>query len=266
MIPSLTLSITAVLSLVPAALLPYRREPVRDGLFWTLLAVGIAGSSLFVWIILSSGWHTGLAPALWVTISASLLLFALFAGAIRQAWRLAPLLFPYLILIGAIATVWLHEPERPLPSGTPPSWLALHILLSVATYALLTIGAIAGLAVTLQERSLKKKKPTRLTRLLPSVSDGESIQVRLLVAGAVILGCDLISGMAAQYFETQTLLELNHKVAFSLLTFAVIVVLLIIHARTGIRGRRIGRYVLVAYLLITLAYPGVKFVTDVLLT
>ena len=30
-------------------------------------------------------------------------------------------------------------------------------------------------------------------------------------------------------------------------------------------GRRAARYVLVAYLLLTLGYPGVKFVTDVLL-
>ena len=32
-----------------------------------------------------------------------------------------------------------------------------------------------------------------------------------------------------------------------------------------IRGRRAARIVLLAYLLLTLAYPGVKFVTDVIL-
>lgn len=266
MVNSLALSISALVALVPAGLLPFRREPARDGLFWALLAVAVAGPAALVWNTFAFGWHTGLAPALWVTVAASLVLFAGFAAFLREAWRLAPLLLPYLIVVGAVATVWLHQPERPMSVDTPTAWLALHIVLSVATYALLTIGAIAGLAVTLQERALKNKRPTRLTRLLPSVADGEFLQVRLLFAGAVILGCDLLSGMAAQYFETGRLLAFNHKVAFSLLTFAIILVLLTVHVWTGTRGRRIGRYVLVAYLLITLAYPGVKFVTDVLLT
>jgi ABC-type uncharacterized transport system permease subunit len=38
------------------------------------------------------------------------------------------------------------------------------------------------------------------------------------------------------------------------------------HFWIGIRGRRAARIVLLAYLLITLAYPGVKFVTDVVLS
>jgi ABC-type uncharacterized transport system permease subunit len=33
----------------------------------------------------------------------------------------------------------------------------------------------------------------------------------------------------------------------------------------GIRGKRVARLALLAYLLLTLAYPGVKFVTDVLM-
>jgi ABC-type uncharacterized transport system permease subunit len=35
--------------------------------------------------------------------------------------------------------------------------------------------------------------------------------------------------------------------------------------RTGVRGRQSARYVLLAYLLLTLGFPGVKFVTDVLI-
>ena len=57
----------------------------------------------------------------------------------------------------------------------------------------------------------------------------------------------------------------SHKTAFSLATFAVIGMLLVLHHRVGIAGRRVARYVLLAYLLLTLAYPGVKFVTDVLI-
>jgi ABC-type uncharacterized transport system permease subunit len=56
----------------------------------------------------------------------------------------------------------------------------------------------------------------------------------------------------------------DHKVLFTLVAFFVIGALLVAHYRFGIRGRRAARVVLVAYLLMTLGYPGVKFVTDVL--
>ena len=47
--------------------------------------------------------------------------------------------------------------------------------------------------------------------------------------------------------------------------FLVIAGLLIGHFRIGVRGRMAARFVLLAYLLMTLGYPGVKFVTDVLM-
>ena len=265
MLSSTTLSLSALLSLLPAAILPYRREPARDALFWALLAVAIAGPVVWVWVAFAPGWRTGLAPALWVTVAVSLGLFALLSGIMRDAWRLSPLLLPYLLIFSALAMLWQHQPERPLVSAAPTAWVGFHIAVSVVTYGFLTIGAIAGLAVVLQERALKLKRPGGFTRMLPSVADGERIQVRLLAAGAVILACGLVSGMAAEYFQSGQLIEITHKTALSLLTFGVIVILLLVHARTGIRGRRAARYVLAAYLLLTLAYPGVKFVTDVVL-
>ena len=89
--------------------------------------------------------------------------------------------------------------------------------------------------------------------------------MRLLAASATVLAVGILSGMATQYLETGAVLAFTHKIAFTILTFAVLVALLWAHYRTGLRGRRAARWVLLAWLLLTLAYPGVKFVTDVLL-
>lgn len=266
MMNTFALSVAAVVALCPAAILSYRQRPTRDAVFWLLLAVAAAGPMLWIWVVFAPGWRTGLSAALWITVAGSLVLFAALSLFMREVWRLTPLLLPYLLVLGTLATVWERRPEPALAANAPSGWLQVHIALSVATYALLTIGAIAGLAVMLQERALKKKRPTLLTGILPSVADAECLQVRLLIGGAVILACDLISGMAVQYLETGSLLAFNHKVLFSLMTFAVILVLLLVHTLTGLRGRQAARLVLVAYLLLTLAYPGVKFVTDILLS
>jgi ABC-type uncharacterized transport system permease subunit len=80
-----------------------------------------------------------------------------------------------------------------------------------------------------------------------------------------VLALALATGFAAEYFIGQEPRGLGHKTVFSALAFLVIGGLLLAHARTGLRGRRAARVVLLAYLLLTLAYPGVRFVLDVLL-
>jgi ABC-type uncharacterized transport system permease subunit len=71
--------------------------------------------------------------------------------------------------------------------------------------------------------------------------------------------------MATQFLETGNLVLLDHKTTFAFAVFAVLLVLLILHFRSGLRGRATTRVVLLAYLLLTLGYPGVKFVTDILM-
>ena len=230
-----------------------------------MLGAALAGSGSWAFTVLSGDWHTGLSAALWVSIAASLAVFMVVSVVTRQAWRLTPLLLPYLLLLGIVATVWAHAAGTPLPASMASPWLGVHIAVSVMTYALLTIAAVAGLAVMLQEGALKRKRPTALTRVLPSVADGETLQIRLLMAGEAVLGAGLLSGVAATYVGQGVWLTFDHKTLLSLIAFAVIGLLLIAHWRTGVRGRQAARYLLIAYLLLTLAYPGVKFVTDVLL-
>ena len=137
--------------------------------------------------------------------------------------------------------------------------------LEVSYHALLTIAAVAGCAVMLQEHALKSKRQLALARQLPSIADSERLEVHLLTTSGVVLAAGLATGMATGWVENGQLLRLDHKTVLSLLTLAAIIGLLITHRRTGIRGRRAARLVLVAYVLLTLAYPGVKFVTDILI-
>ena len=258
-------SLSAVAALVPSTLVALRRDSGPDAVYWMVLAVAVAGPLAWVVAQMSGAWRTGLSTTLWVTVAASMALFAVVVAVHRQAWRLTPLMAPYMLGIGVLATIWQHAPEKPLGAAAPAGWIEVHIVVSVATYGLVTIAAVAALAAFLQERSLKAKRPTALTRLLPSVADCESLMVRLLVLGAIVLALGLATGMATQYEETGAVLEFDHKTILTVTAFAVIGGLLVAHFRSGVRGRMAARFVLLAYLLLTLGYPGVKFVTDVLM-
>ena len=87
-----------------------------------------------------------------------------------------------------------------------------------------------------------------------------------LSAGEIVLGLGVISGIALNIANDASPLTIDHKTVFTIGAFIIIGGLLIAQARYGLRGRRAARIVLLAYLLLTLGYPGVKFVTSVLLS
>jgi len=266
MVDTLVFHLAAVACLLPAALLPLTRfiTPAAQGAATVMAAMG---PTAWVTLQLFEGWHTGFSATLWVIVAVSGLLFFLVTMVNRHAWRLSPLLMPYLALLGLAAMVWAQGDDAVLPlrGSTPPVWLVFHILVSVITYGLLTVAAVGALGAFLQERALKRKRPTCLTRLLPPVAESERLYVALLTGSEIVLGLGLLSGMAVEYLKAGVFLVLDHKTVLSMVTFVVIGALLGAHRGLGVRGRLAARTLLLAYLLLTLAFPGVKFIGDVLL-
>jgi ABC-type uncharacterized transport system permease subunit len=258
-------NLVALVSLIPASLLSWRPGAGRDAWFWAALGLALIVSTGWAVVQVEPVWSAGFATALWLTIGATLLGFLLIALLVEEAWRLAPILMPYLLLLGILATGWGHAPAHAMHATSPFGWLAVHVAVSLATYVLVTLGAVAGFAVLLQERALKRRSPGRLTRSLPSVADAERLERRLLVAAEIILGLGIVTGMATQYVIDGQLIAVGHKTFFAIAAFVVLGALLLAQHVWGLRGRRAARYVLAVYLLLTLAYPGVKFVTDVIL-
>lgn len=255
----------AVAALVPAAAVPlYVADWTRPRLFGALLALGVVGPAVYVLYELQDAWHGGLATNLWVSVAASAALFAGTCAISREAWRLTPLLFGYLAVLGLIA-VFGGVVAATTPAYSLGGWLLVHIVLSVAAYAFATMAAVAGAAVVIKQRALKRKAAGALARLLPPVAEADRLQVVLLAIAAVALGVDILTGMATEYAASGVLIQLEHKTLLSILAFVVIFTLLVLHARAGVRGRHAARVALMGYLLLTLGYPGVKFVTDVLL-
>jgi len=255
--------IVALLSLVPATVQSLRAPASDMGgtRFWLLLGCAFAGSALLSWNELAAGWQAGLAVALWVTIAATLGLFALVVLRTPEAKPIGTLLFPYLLLAGAVGFLTLPEDPaaaaRPVDTGT-----VVHVLLSVAAYALITLSAVAALAALLKERALKTKSRNVFVGGLPPVAVAERVQIELLLAAGFFLSLSVATGIVEQWAVG---IVLDHKSLLSVVSLAVVTVLLFAHFRTGLRGRRAARIALGAFLLLSLAFIGVKFVTDILL-
>jgi ABC-type uncharacterized transport system permease subunit len=261
---SLFFSFLALTALVPAAVLPFRER--EGGLMerWMWLGLAAAGPTLWSIVLLAGHWRADFSVALWLSISASLVCFLVVCLINQLATCLAPLLLPYLLGLGVAATVFQSTEGRAMVVSLPPAWVIVHVACSVTTYALVTLAAVAGLSVFLSEHALKRKTVNGMTARLPAVMDAERLQVGLLIAAIIVLLVGLLSGMALQLQETGQMLVADHKSILSIAAFVTIAGILGAHHRFGMRGRLAARIVLLAYLLLTLAYPGVKFVHDVL--
>jgi len=259
------LQITAFVTLIPPCLLYLRSEPKKDSVFWSVIIVALIGPLLWVYVQQSDGWRTGLSAALWLTILVCIIIYVIVANVSLEAWRLVSILFPYLSLLGIMAIIWGHIPEKPFEGNIPIAWIGTHIVVSIGTYGLLTIAALTAFAAMLKERNLKTNKITKLTSQLPSIAASEKLLVILLITSLVVLSIGLITGIASLYISTGNFLAVNHKIILTFGVFVIVICIIFVHFFSGIRGRLAMRSVLLAYLLLTLGYPGVKFVKDILL-
>lgn len=98
---NLLFGLSALASMLPAAILGLRHGPAHGTLFWALIAVAVAGPSAYAVAQLGQGALPSLSTALWLSVAASLVVYLLIAVSVPPARRLTPLLLPYLLLMGA---------------------------------------------------------------------------------------------------------------------------------------------------------------------
>jgi len=208
----------------------------------------------------------GLTTALLGNVVATQIAFGTLLFRHRDAIRLAVVLGPYLALtVGLVIWSSANIVEDPLGSDLS-IWLILHIVCSLLAYGLVTIGAVAGLATIVKDGALKRRQRSRISEQLPSVASSSKIEIVGLTSAELVLGLGIIFGVAAEFVATGQFFVVSHKSLFSLFAFLLIGGLLFLHLRSGIKGRFAARLGLTAYLLVSLGYPGVKFVTDILIT
>lgn len=257
---SLFLHLLAAATLAPAAVLASRRGVAP----WPAVALAVAGAAGWTVIQAAGAWLGGFSGALWLTVATTLVLAAALGAWDARVRALGVFIHPYLLLLALIAAAWSQVPVARAADTSHLGWFAAHVMIAVVTYALITLAALAALAVLLQERALKARRPAPWLGALPAIADAEAVEFRLLLAGEIVFGLGLATGIAIEAAR-QGAGVLDHKVVLSALAFLAVGAVLVLHARSGLRGRRAARWVLAGYLLLTLAYPGVKFVRDVLI-
>lgn len=164
----------------------------------------------------------------------------------------------------AIVLAWL-APGRPVLLRADSAMEVAHVVISVVAYGLLTLAALQGLLLLLQERQLRRRQAGRLLRALPPLETMEQLMFQLIGIGFLLLTLTLVSGALFSEELFGKPLRFTHHMVLSLLAWVVFAALLLGHWRFGWRGRPAARWALGGFVLLALAYFGSKLVLEVIL-
>lgn len=234
-------------------------EPPRAAfLGGSALALCLHGFSVYTLIDTAAGFHFGFFRV------ASLIFWVINITVVASSLRLPvrSLLSPLFAMTAlAIAcSLFIDSPYNPHAFSYP---LALHILLSLLAYSMLTIAAVQAVALSIQDKLLKARQWQKAMAYLPPLQTMESLLFEMLHAGTSLLALSIASGLL--FIEDIREQHLAHKMFFSLAALCVYAVLLWGRHARGWRGRQAIRWTLGGFVALMLAYFGTKLVLELLL-
>lgn len=220
-----------------------------------VIGIGIHCQHLYVSILVNGGFNLSMANTASM-IGLELAVTALIA-AIEPTLR--GIAAGLLILASLVALVTLSDGSA--VGSTPMIWqLRAHVLTSLLSYGLITVGAIVAVYATIQERRLHARKLTASNSLFAPLETTERLLFGITAAGFAGLLLAILSGLT--FVDNLFAQHLAHKTVFSILALIVFGALLAGRFFAGWRGTRAVKLYLGGFLLLCLAYFGTRLILE----
>jgi ABC-type uncharacterized transport system permease subunit len=169
-------------------------------------------------------------------------------------------LFP-LAILSILCSVFLPSESSPVTDIN--AGVALHIVLGILAFSVITIAAFQAVVVAWLSRELKQHHYNSFLRHLPPMQTLEVLLFDFIKAGFLLLVGVIISGFL--FMEDMFDQHLVHKTVLTIASTCVFGVLLWGRIARGWRGKVALRWTLSGFAVLILAYFGSKFVLELLL-
>jgi ABC-type uncharacterized transport system permease subunit len=154
-------------------------------------------------------------------------------------------------------------PGRIAPDAFPLEF-RLHLVAGMLAYSLFAVAMLHAVLISIVERQLHSN-PGRVDRGLPPLLSMEALVFRLTGAAFVVLTLTFVVGTMYSESIFGRAMRFDHKTVFVVLSWVIFGWLLLGRWRYGWRGRTAFRWTLAGFLMLMLAYPGSRFVLEVIL-
>ncbi|MGH9674061.1 MAG: cytochrome C assembly family protein, partial [Bryobacteraceae bacterium] len=157
-------------------------------------------------------------------------------------WRyqfesLGVFLFPLVFLMTLVGAM-----EAPVAAwtslGVRDAWLKIHVLLVLSGYASLLLAAVASVCYLMQERRLKRKRGGGIFDRLPPLGTLDNLITQAMNIGFVLITLAVVAGSTWAFIESGTKWISEAKIAISLATWAIYLVMIFLRTSAGWRGRK----------------------------
>jgi ABC-type uncharacterized transport system permease subunit len=134
--------------------------------------------------------------------------------------------------------------------------LRIHIIVSIASYGFLALGAIQAILLRYQEKKLKDVTDSLFLTILPSIEKMEQVMFDLIIFGFILLTLSLLSG--APFVSMDKDPGLLEKILFSIIAWITYSYLIYSRFSKGVRGRKATSFTLSGMAFLLTAYLGTK--------
>jgi ABC-type uncharacterized transport system permease subunit len=162
------------------------------------------------------------------------------------------------ILLFMIAAAGQQAGKSLLPENLQSWLITVHLFFAIVGETLFILASCAGAMFIIQNRLLKHKKLSRMSRLLPSLNDLDRINHICLLWGFPVLTMGIFAGAVFAGFNWKTGWLTDPKIIW---TFAGWIIYgFLLHQRLAInwRGYRMAVFSFAAFILLLLSYESVR--------
>jgi ABC-type uncharacterized transport system permease subunit len=176
----------------------------------------------------------------------------------------ADLLFGMALAAAAVcAPLTAFFPGRVTPDAYSFAF-KLHLVVGMLAYSLFVVATLHAVLISVVERRLHSA-PTVIDPATPPLLTLETWVFRLTAAAFIVLTVTLVVGVAYSESLFGKAMRFDHKTLFVLLSWLTFGGLLAGRWRYGWRGRTALRWTVSGFVMLMLAYPGSRFVLEVIL-
>jgi ABC-type transport system involved in cytochrome c biogenesis permease subunit len=146
-----------------------------------------------------------------------------------------------------------------LPAMLRSGLVSIHVILAVAGEALFALASVAGAMYLIQDRLIRRKRPSELSRLLPSLGELDGISHVCLLWGFPILTVGVLAGSAWARIVWGSPWQWDPKQVWTLAAWILYALLLHQRVAIGWKGRKAALLSLLFLVLLAVAF-GVELV------
>jgi ABC-type uncharacterized transport system permease subunit len=211
-------------------------------LFPYALGAFAVGSILHLVSIVEEALQIGGFPAYNTYQSFSLFGFLIAVAFLFVYWKyrfeaLSGFIFPLVFLTSLVASL-----SSPLASWSSAQvrdhWLLAHVVLVLLGYAALLVTGVASVIYLVQEWQLKAKKPRLFYDRLPPLLSLDDLISKAMTWGFIFVTAGVVAGITWASIESGTQWITEPRIALSLLTWVLYLVMVFLRVSIGWRGRK----------------------------